>query len=78
MILSEKKIEWFKESVNFLGMEIEQGKIKLQNHIAEKIVNFPDRLEDRKQVQRFCGCANYARKFVKDLSRDLDGRRLLE
>ncbi|KAI4311900.1 hypothetical protein MLD38_036764 [Melastoma candidum] len=71
MILSERKIECFKELVNFLGMEIEKGKIKLQNHIAEKIVEFPDRLEDRKQVQRFCGFVNYARKFVKDLSQDL-------
>ncbi|KAI4324994.1 hypothetical protein MLD38_030431 [Melastoma candidum] len=39
--------------------------------IAEKIVEFPDMLEDRKQVQRFCGFVNYVRKFVKDLSQDL-------
>ncbi len=72
MILSEKKIEWYRKSFNFLGMEIEQGKFKLQNHIVEKIIQFSDELENRKQVQRFCGIVNYARKFVKNLSQDLN------
>ena len=57
--------------IKYLGIEISKGQIWLQSHIFEKIINFPNELEDRKHIQCFCGLANYARQFVKDLSKYL-------
>ena len=68
MILSEKKVEWAKSKINFLGLEIEGNKEVLQPHIAEKLRSFPDDLEDLKQVQKFLGVLNYARPFLKELA----------
>uniref|UniRef100_A0A8R7PNA8 Reverse transcriptase domain-containing protein n=1 Tax=Triticum urartu TaxID=4572 RepID=A0A8R7PNA8_TRIUA len=38
LILSKKKMEICKEKINFLGHEIGEGKIYLQEHIAKKIL----------------------------------------
>jgi hypothetical protein len=38
LILSKKKMEICKEKINFLGHEIGEGKIYLQDHIAKKIL----------------------------------------
>ena len=37
------------KKVKFLGHEIE-GKIYLQEHIAKKILDFPDRMDERKTL----------------------------
>jgi hypothetical protein len=37
-----------KEKINFLGYEIGEGKIYLQDHIAKKILQFPDIIDDKK------------------------------
>uniref|UniRef100_A0A8R7QU53 Reverse transcriptase domain-containing protein n=1 Tax=Triticum urartu TaxID=4572 RepID=A0A8R7QU53_TRIUA len=39
LILSKKKMEICKEKINFLGHEIGEGKIYLQEHIAKKILD---------------------------------------
>ena len=69
IILSEKKAEIGKTKIEFLGLIIDQGNIELQPHIALKIREFPDQLEDKKQLQRFLGCLNYAEQFIKDLAK---------
>ena len=46
LIVSEKKLKLFKTQIEFLGLELENGQINLQNHIVQKINNFPDKLED--------------------------------
>ncbi|KAL0395897.1 UNVERIFIED_CONTAM: movement protein [Sesamum calycinum] len=48
--------------------EIKRG-IELQEHIVEKIRNFPDVLKDKKQLQSFLGVVNFAGIFIKDLAK---------
>ncbi|KAL0285594.1 UNVERIFIED_CONTAM: Enzymatic polyprotein [Sesamum calycinum] len=43
--------------------------IELQEHIVEKIRNFPDILKDKKQLQSFLGVVNFAGIFIKDLAK---------
>ena len=47
---------------------IDSQGIELQNHILEKIKDFPEKLTDRKQLQRFLGILNYAEGFIKNLA----------
>ena len=60
-IIGEPKIE-------FLGLLIDSEGIELQNHILEKIKDFPKKIADRKQLQRFLGILNYAERFIKNLA----------
>ena len=60
-IIGESKIE-------FLGLIIDYEGIQLHNHILEKIKDFPEKLADRKQLQRFLGILNYAEGFIKNLA----------
>ncbi|GLT32336.1 hypothetical protein SLA2020_070100 [Shorea laevis] len=69
LIISKKKMELSKEYIEFLGMRIGQGKIQLQDHIVKKILDFPDKIEETKELQKFLGILNYARMYIKDLSK---------
>ena len=60
-IYAEQEIE--------LGLEIKVGQITLQEHILEKIEKFSEKIEDRKQLERFLGCLTYALDFIKDLAK---------
>ena len=68
LIVSRKKIKLFKNQIEFLGLELENGQVKLQEHIVQKINNFSDKLEDLKTLQSFLGLLNYARPYIKNLS----------
>ena len=68
IILSKKKIELFKNKIDFLGLKIDKGKIELQPHITTKILSFPNKLEETKELQKFLGLLNYGRKFIPNLS----------
>ena len=59
----------FKQTIGFLGVTIGKGTIDLQPHITRKILEFPDYLENLKQIQSFLGLVNYARPFIKNLSK---------
>ncbi|KAL0405992.1 UNVERIFIED_CONTAM: movement protein [Sesamum latifolium] len=50
------------------GADILLG-IELQDHIVEKIRNFPDVLKDKKHLQSFLGVVNFAGIFIKDLAK---------
>ena len=53
-----------------LWLELEDGQIKLQDHIVQKINNFLDKLEDLKTLQNFfLRLLNYARLYIKNLSK---------
>jgi hypothetical protein len=65
IILSPKKIEVEKESIEFLGLVLNQTGLKLQEHIISKIKEFPEKIEDKKQLQSFLGILNYGRNFIK-------------
>jgi hypothetical protein len=61
-------MEICKEKINFLGHEIGEGKIYLQDHIAKKILQFPDAMND-KVLQQFLGIVNYARNYIDNLAK---------
>lgn len=52
-IISKKKIELRKKYIEFLGIKIRKGKIKLQEHIVKKILDFSNKIEDTKKLQAF-------------------------
>ena len=67
ILLSEKKSEIFKNKIDYLGYIIDSEGIQLQEHIATKIKNFKETLENKKEVQQFLGIVNYASDYIKDL-----------
>ena len=69
VILPREKAKICQQEIEFLGMKILKGGfIETQPHLLEKINEFPDQLQDRKQIQRFLGCLNYIgeKGFIKD------------
>ncbi|KAL0334379.1 UNVERIFIED_CONTAM: Enzymatic polyprotein [Sesamum angustifolium] len=62
------QIKMESESKKFTAFSTPQG-IELQEHIVEKIRNFPDVLKDKKQLQSFLGVVNFAGIFIKDLAK---------
>jgi hypothetical protein len=60
IILSEKKAEFNRTRIDFLGLTLENGGVQLQLHVLTFLGMFPNEFENRKSVQRFLGCINYA------------------
>ena len=78
LVLSKKKSKLLQTQVEYLGLKIgENGQLTLTNNIQEKLHMFPDKLENRKQIQRFLGCLNYIAEqgFLKNLAKE---RRILQ
>ncbi|KAL0355738.1 UNVERIFIED_CONTAM: Enzymatic polyprotein [Sesamum radiatum] len=69
LVLSEKKATIAVNKIEFLGILIDETGIELQEHIMEKIRNFPDVLKDKKHLQSFLGVVNFADIFIKDLAK---------
>ncbi|KAK4407713.1 putative enzymatic polyprotein [Sesamum angolense] len=69
LVLSEKKATTAVNKIKFLGILIDEAGIELQEHIVEKIRNFPDILKDKKQLQSLLGVVNFAGIFIKDLAK---------
>jgi len=69
IILGKNKCIYAKQEIEFLGLEIKAGQISLQKHLQEKIENSPEKIEDRKQLERFLGCLTYASDFIKNLAK---------
>ena len=69
IILGQKKCIYAEQEIEFLGLKIKTGQIVLQKHILENVGFFFDKLEDRKQLERFIGCLTYAFDFMKDLAK---------
>ncbi|KAK4397335.1 Enzymatic polyprotein [Sesamum angolense] len=69
LVLSEKKATIAVNKIEFLGILIDEAGIELQEHIVEKIRNFPDILKDKKQLRSFLGVVNFAGIFIKDLAK---------
>ena len=69
LLISKSKMLPFQQTIEFLGVIIGNGKILLQSHISEKILIFPDKIEDTKELQKFLGLLNYTIPFIKNLSR---------
>ena len=47
IIISKSKMQLFQHTIEYLGVTIGNGKILLQSHITEKILTFPDKIEER-------------------------------
>ncbi|KAL0402449.1 UNVERIFIED_CONTAM: Enzymatic polyprotein [Sesamum latifolium] len=69
LVLSEKKATIAVNKIEFLGILIDESVIELQDHIVEKIHNFPDILKDKKHLQNFLGVVNFVGIFIKDLAK---------
>ncbi|KAH9686122.1 hypothetical protein KPL70_014243 [Citrus sinensis] len=64
IMLFEKKSSIGKESIDFLGMVIQDGQYQPGPHIATELLKFPDTHLNRKQIQQFLGIVNYVRDFI--------------
>jgi len=62
-------MEICKTHISFLGTEIGNERIRLQPYISQKILGFPDKMEDIKILRAFIGLLNYAKKIIKDLGK---------
>ena len=58
-ILGKNKCIYGEQQIKVLGLEIKAVQIILQKHILEKIENFPEKIEDGKQLERFLGSLTY-------------------
>ena len=69
IMLSEKKMIIGQSSIDFLGVNISDGKYVLQPHIVASLGEFPDRLTSAKQIQQFLGIVNYMLDFIPKISK---------
>ena len=69
IMLSEKKMVIGQSSIDFLGVNILDGKYTLQPHIASSLGEFPDKLTNTEQIQQFLGIVNYMSDFIPKVSR---------
>lgn len=51
IIIIKKKMKLCKTHICFLGVIIGDGKIKLQPHIAKKVLEMPDKLDKTKDLK---------------------------
>nr|GEY24434.1 hypothetical protein [Tanacetum cinerariifolium] len=68
IMLSEKKMEVGVATIQFLGMEISNGRYQPQPHVAQELLKFPDELSSQKMIQQFLGLVNYMADFLPKLS----------
>jgi hypothetical protein len=57
--------------MEFFGLVISQGSVKLRTHVLQALVEFYDKIIDKTQLQRFLGCLNYIRQIYKDWALDV-------
>nr|GEX50300.1 ORFIII-like polyprotein [Tanacetum cinerariifolium] len=68
LVLSPTKMKIAISTIDFLGVVIGEGTIKLQPHIIKKIVNFnEEELKTNKGLRSFLGILNYARNHIPKL-----------
>ena len=68
IVISGSKAQFFTENTKFFGVELGNGRIRLQPHIATNVLEFPNKL-DTKQLQLFLRLLNYVRPFIKYLNK---------
>ncbi|KAH9752185.1 hypothetical protein KPL71_014601 [Citrus sinensis] len=64
IMLSKKKSSIGKESIDFLGMVINDGQYQPGLHIAVELLKFSDTHLNKKQIQQFLRIVNYVRDFI--------------
>ena len=68
-MLSKKKMVIGQSSIDFLRVNISDGKYTLQPYIAVSLGEFPDKLTSTKQIQQFLGIVNYMSDFIPKISK---------
>ena len=71
-MLSKKKMIIGQSFIDFLGVNISDGKYTLQSHIAASLGEFPDKLTSAKKIQQFLEIVNYMSDFIPKISRYKD------
>nr|GEZ68006.1 retrotransposon protein, putative, Ty3-gypsy subclass [Tanacetum cinerariifolium] len=68
LVLSPTNMKIAVSTIDFLGVVMGEGTIKLQPHIIKKIVNFNEKeLKTKKGLRSFLGILNYARNHIPKL-----------
>ncbi|ESQ37601.1 hypothetical protein EUTSA_v100029341mg, partial [Eutrema salsugineum] len=68
IMLSARKMIIAQPNIDFLGMQITEGRFTPQAHLATALLDFPDENLTRRQVQQFLGVINYISDFIPQLS----------
>ena len=71
-MLSEKKMVIEQSSIDFLVINILDGKYTLQPHIAVSLGEFLDKLTSTKPIQQFLRIVNYMSDFITKISKYRD------
>ena len=66
---AKNKCIYVEQEIEFLCLEIKTRQTILQKHALEKIENFREKIEDRKQLEWFLRRFTYASYFIKDLAK---------
>nr|UUL70693.1 polyprotein [Taro bacilliform virus]WIF19196.1 polyprotein [Taro bacilliform virus] len=70
LVLSPTKMNIAVKEVNFLGATIGSRKVKLQENIIKKILDFnEENLQSKKGLRSFLGILNYARNHIPNLGK---------
>ncbi|AAN75640.1 polyprotein [Taro bacilliform virus] len=70
LVLSPTKMNIAVREVNFLGATIGSRKVKLQENIIKKILDFDtEKLQSKKGLRSFLGILNYARNHIPNLGK---------
>jgi len=68
LYIKPEKCVWKVREIDFLGLVMESGGIKMQEEKIARVLEWP-RPKTVKAVQKFLGLANYYRQFVKDFAK---------
>ena len=67
LYVKPEKCSWKTSKVNFLGVVMGQGKIKMEEEKVEGVLNWPVPKTVR-DVRKFLGLANYYRRFITNFA----------
>uniref|UniRef100_A0A8C6KJR4 Gypsy retrotransposon integrase-like protein 1 n=1 Tax=Nothobranchius furzeri TaxID=105023 RepID=A0A8C6KJR4_NOTFU len=67
LYVKAEKSEFHRSSITFLGYIFEGGQVRTDPDKIKAVLNWPTP-ENRKQLQRFLGFANFYRRFIKNYS----------
>lgn len=70
LVLSENKMKIASEEIEFLGVILGGGRMRLQPHIIQKVANFSEEeLKTKKGLRSWLGILNYSRNHIPNLGR---------
>ncbi|KAL4318901.1 hypothetical protein GQ457_18G021790 [Hibiscus cannabinus] len=69
IMLSERKMKINQKEIEFLGMNLKEGKYQPGPHIAQELIKFPEKDLSKKQILQFLGIVNYLRDFIPKISK---------